>query len=117
MNSNLIKTKNELSAQFLSKFLKLKLKKENNQKLEIRDVSFRLQDNFVIDRSQFITAQCSRRAGKTNGLALRFFRTLENNPKCFCPYIALTRESARNIMWGILQEINDKFQIGCTFTE
>lgn len=39
------------------------------------------------------------------------------HPKAFCPYVALTRNSGRNIMWPILQELNDKFNIGCTFTE
>lgn len=33
-----------------------------------------------------------------------------------CPYIALTRESAKNIMWDILQEIDDRFKIGVRFT-
>lgn len=82
-----------------------------------RDPTFKEQDAFVIDPSRFITAQCSRRAGKTNGLALRFFRTLDNHPGAFCPYIALTRESARNIMWPVLQEQEEIFKVGFTFTE
>lgn len=80
-------------------------------------MSFASQDKFVKDTSRYIVAQCSRRAGKTNGLALRFFRTLSKHPKSFCLYIALTRESARNILWPILQEMNEKFLLDCTFTE
>lgn len=83
----------------------------------VRDQSFPLQDAFVIDKSRFIDAQCSRRAGKTHGLGLRFFRTLEKHPGALCPYIALTRESARNIMWPVLQELDIKYGIGCDFTE
>lgn len=82
-----------------------------------RDLSFPHQDAFVTDKSRFIAAQCSRRAGKTNGLALRFFKTLEAYPGSFCPYIALTRESARNIMWPVLEEQEEKFKIGLSFTE
>jgi hypothetical protein len=78
---------------------------------------FPKQNAFVEDPARYIDAQCSRRAGKTNGLALRFFRTMEKYPKSQCLYLSLTQESARGIMWPILQEINDKFQIGCTFTE
>src|SRR5271154_2232702 len=78
---------------------------------------FPAQNAFVEDPSKYIDAQCSRRAGKTNGLALRFFRTMEKYPKSQCLYLSLTQESARGIMWPILHEINDKFQIGCTFTE
>jgi hypothetical protein len=33
-----------------------------------------------------------------------------------CPYIGLTRESAKNIMWPILQEIDEKYKIGARFT-
>jgi hypothetical protein len=78
---------------------------------------FASQDAFINDPSRFLVAQCSRRAGKSNGLALRFFKTLEKYPKSQCLYLALTQESARGIMWPILQEINDRYALGCTFTE
>lgn len=78
---------------------------------------FPKQNEFVRDRSRYITAQCSRRAGKSNGLGLRFLHTLETHPGCFCPYIALSRESARNIMWPVLQELCSKLGIACEFTE
>lgn len=75
------------------------------------------QNAFIEDPARYLAAQCSRRAGKTNGLALRFFMTMEKYPKSQCLYLSLTQESARGIMWPILHEINDKFQLGCTFTE
>lgn len=81
------------------------------------DDGFPKQRDFVADRSQFIAAQCSRRAGKSNGLAIRYFHTMETHPKATCLYIALTRESAFNIMWPVLQEMNDKFHWGCKFLE
>ena len=82
-----------------------------------KDYPFGEQDAFVDDPSRFIAALCTRRAGKTNALARRFFKTLESHPGCFCPYIALTRESARNIMWDILHEHSEKTGIAATFTE
>lgn len=84
---------------------------------DYRDKTFPQQDKFVVDPSQFVAAQCSRRAGKSNGLAIRFFRTLAKYPGCFCPYIALTRQSAHNIMWPVLQEQDEIFKIGFKFTE
>lgn len=33
------------------------------------------------------------------------------------PYFALTRESAKNIMWPILNEVNERYNIGATRTE
>lgn len=78
---------------------------------------FPQQNAFVEDPARYISAQCSRRAGKTNGLALKFFKTLDKHPKSQCIYLGLTLDSAREILWPVLQEINDKYQIGCTFTE
>lgn len=81
------------------------------------DPKFPKQSAFVADRSQFLGAQCSRRAGKSNGLALRFFHTMETHPGSTCIYLALTRESAFEIMWPVLQEQDEKLGIGCEFTE
>lgn len=78
---------------------------------------FPAQNAFVEDLARYIDAQCSRRAGKTNGLAIRFFKTLEKHPKATCLYLGLTQDSAREIMWPVLHEINDKYKLGCTFTE
>ncbi len=90
---------------------------EETIKPDFKDLKFPLQNDFVQDRSRFVAAQCSRRAGKSNGLALKFFKTLEEHPNCFCPYIALTRESAFNIMWPVLQEQEAIFRVGMKFTE
>lgn len=89
-------------------------KPSNSVKLS---AEFPAQNSFVEDNHRFISAQCSRRAGKTNGLALRFFKTLEKYPKSQCIYLGLTLESAREILWPVLLEINEKYDIGCTFTD
>lgn len=78
---------------------------------------FPQQEAFILDPARYIDVQCSRRAGKTNGLAYRFFRTLEKYPKQQCIYLGLTLDSAREIMWPVLQEINDKYKLGCTFLD
>lgn len=81
------------------------------------DPLFPKQNEFILDESRFVSAQCSRRAGKTNGLAIRFFKTMEKHPGCQCIYLALTRESSKDIMWPVLQELNAQFNIGCQFVE
>lgn len=91
-------------------------KRELRKELEL-DPRFSAQNAFITDTSQFLTAQCTRRAGKTNALAIRFFRTLEKHPKAQCLYLCLTRESAERIMWPVLKELNDKYSLGCTFLE
>lgn len=90
---------------------------EINNRLINLGQSFPQQYKFTEDSSRYIVAQCSRRAGKSNGLAIRFFKTLQRNPKCQCIYLSLTRESALSIMWPVLQEINDKYDLGCKFIE
>lgn len=83
----------------------------------VLDGNFPKQNAFIDDNHRYIAAQCSRRAGKTNGLAYRFFRALEKYPKSQCIYLGLTRDSAKGAMWPVLQEINDKYALGCTFVE
>lgn len=78
---------------------------------------FPAQNAFVNDESRYLDAQCSRRAGKSNGLALRFLKTMEKYPKCTCIYLALTRDSAHDIMWPVLQEIDEKYKLNCVFLE
>lgn len=78
---------------------------------------FLTQNAFIEDPSRYLVAQCSRRAGKTNGLAIRYFKTMAKYPKSQCIYLALTRDSAFEIMWPVLIEINDKYDLGCTFVE
>jgi hypothetical protein len=34
---------------------------------------------------------------------------MRSTTACFCPYVALTRESAKNIMWDISREQDEKF--------
>lgn len=83
----------------------------------VLDEKFTSQNNLINDPARFLVAQCSRRAGKTNAIAIRFFKTLEKYPKSQCLYLSLTQESARGIMWPVLIDLNDKHKLGCTFTE
>lgn len=112
----LTKTIEKLSLELWSKAQKTKILNEDPI-TKYLDPNFPKQNSFIVDKSRFITAQCSRRAGKSNGLAVKLLHTLETHPGSFCPYIALTRESARNIMWPVLLEQNEKFNLGCAFTE
>jgi hypothetical protein len=42
---------------------------------------------------------------------------MERYPNSQCIYLGLTYESARDIMWPVIQELDDKFGIGCRFLE
>lgn len=81
------------------------------------DPRFALQNSFVEDKNRFLVAQCSRRSGKTNGLALRFFKTMEKYPRSRCIYLGLTLGASMDVLWPVLHELNDKYRIGCKFTD
>lgn len=81
------------------------------------EIPFAQQDAFVQDGARFLTAQCTRRAGKTNGLALKFFNTMHKHPSSQSVYLALTGDSARDIMWPVLKELNDKYSWNCSFLD
>lgn len=78
---------------------------------------FEVQNAFITDPSRYIAAQCSRRSGKSTGLAIRFLNTMAKYPKSQCLYLALTFDSAKQILLPALNELNDRFKLGCTFTD
>lgn len=83
----------------------------------VLEPNFPKQNLFVEDPARFLSAQCSRRAGKSNGLALRFFRTMRKHPRSQSIYLAMTRESAKDIMWPVVQELDAKYNFRCEFIE
>lgn len=94
------------------------IKRRQSKDIELsHDPLFPLQDKFVNDTATFIDACCTRRAGKSSGLGRRYLKTMKKYPGETCRYIALTRDSARDIMWPVLQELDEKYKIGATFTE
>jgi hypothetical protein len=97
--------------------LKKELSKRSLRKDIVLDPAFPKQNAFILDDSRFLSARCSRRAGKTNGLAYRFVKTMDRHPGSQCVYLALTRESAKDILWPVLVEINEQYNLGWSFIE
>jgi len=81
------------------------------------DPNFTKQNAFINDPSRYISAQCSRRAGKTNGLAYRFHTAMDKYPKSQCIYMGLTLDSAKGAMWPAFEEFNERYHLGYTFVE
>jgi hypothetical protein len=86
-------------------------------KVAVAKLNFPKQDAVLNDPNRFIAVQCSRRAGKTNALARKFKKAMDLHPKGQAIYLALTVESARDIMWPVLQEFNDREGWGWEFRE
>lgn len=99
----------------LAKFVAAKRAQQADRRIE--DPAHSKQNAFVTDTGRFLAAITTRRGGKSSGLALRFFRAAQKYQGSLCPYFALTRDSAKNIMWPILQETAERFKLPATFTE
>lgn len=99
------------------KILTAELSKRKLRKDLVLDPRFPKQNAFITDTGRFVAAQCSRRGGKTNGLAYRFAKTMERHAGSQCIYLALTRESAKDILWPVLLELNENHNLGWQFTE
>jgi hypothetical protein len=84
---------------------------------DLIDRKFQQQAKFVEDMSQFVVAQCTRRAGKSHGLGLRLFRAGFRHPGEASIHIGLTRASVKAIMWPALTYINKLYRIGAELVE
>ena len=73
------------------------------------------QLKFIHDPAKFKTALCSRRAGKTFASCYYLIEEAAKNPDALCAYIALTRSSAKRLMWLELKRANKKYHIGKRF--
>lgn len=74
---------------------------------------FGKQKKFVADKSKFKVGQCSRRAGKSETAACLLYTAASKHPNSTALYVALTRSSAKNIMWPKLLRIADQYKIKC----
>ncbi len=79
---------------------------------------FAEQTAFILDAAKLKAVFCTRRSGKSFGDGLYLFKTALEIPGSTSLYVALTRESAKKIMWRpILKRIDRQFKIGARFNE
>lgn len=82
------------------------------------DEKFKAQGGFLEDVSSLVVVLCTRRAGKSYGAALRLLRAAYLHPGASCLYVALTRDSAKRILWkDVLKSINRELKLGAQFNE
>lgn len=73
------------------------------------DPTFDKQTAFIQDLAKFKAALCTRRAGKSYGDGLELFDNAYNTESVSCLYVALTRDSAKRIMFrDVLGTINKR---------
>lgn len=93
------------------------LKKRQAREAEIASRKvFNFEDHCFDKQVQFFRAKgprfraacCSRRAGKTVGIAADALETLQNESDVLCLYITVTKQAARDIIWADILKIIDE---------
>lgn len=105
----------------MNSYFKLRLlenAKKAKTSVSLKDVSFIKQNAFITDPCKLKAALCTRRAGKSFGAGLYLCQQAIENPGASLLYVALTRESAKRIMFkDVLKVINRKYGLGAKFSE
>lgn len=84
--------------------------KSSKPKPVFYDEIFTKQSDFIRDPGKFKAGFCTRRAGKSYGVGQELFGAAYNTPGVSCLYVALTRDSAKRIMFrDILGSINKRY--------
>lgn len=84
-----------------------------NLKPAFIDRSFKAQAKFLKDPAFRKAAQCTRRAGKSNVAGRALFKEAYRYPGSTVLYLALTRASAKNIMWdSVIKQLNKELRLG-----
>lgn len=83
--------------------------------LGLSRILFPEQIRFVRDPSKRKAALCSRRAGKSFAVGVYLCETAVAQPDSICIYVALTRLTAKRILWPALRKINQLHALGMAF--
>jgi len=87
------------------KLLEQKLKRARQRSQLSLNLLFAPQRKFAASKAQNLVACCSRRAGKSYGIAYKLLEKGIQYPQSICAYVTLTRDAGKDIIWGPLREI------------
>jgi len=85
------------------------------QSLDWDALMFGPQKAFITDPARLKVACCSRRAGKSHGVALALLKAGFEHPGSFPIYMNMNRASAKVIIWPALRDIDRKLNLGLRF--
>jgi hypothetical protein len=88
--------------------------KDQQQALYLAGLS-KPQREVIDSKAKVKTVRTGRRGGKTHLLARLLFKKAQDRSGAICLFIALTRPSAKRLIWGELHRVNRKFGLGATF--
>jgi hypothetical protein len=74
-----------------------------------------VQRELILDPARHIVALTARRVGKTTAVRGRLVRRMLLQRNARCLYIGMTRQSAEELLWIPLKELNDQLGLGAKF--
>ncbi|KAK1548578.1 hypothetical protein Q3G72_032591 [Acer saccharum] len=100
-----------------AKLLYAPTKREAQAAQALRNLWFDKQRAFFESRATRRVAFCTRRAGKTIGLALWFAVELLEYPSGLSLYLAQTNKAVKSYMWRELKMLKEQYDLPFTFNE
>ena len=85
------------------------------EQLDFSELTFGEQRAFIEDESRLKVACCSRRSGKSHGVAILLLKSALEKPGCTPVYINMNRASAQLIIWPALRDLSNQFNLGLQF--
>lgn len=85
---------------------------EAPRKFDLAQVCFERQLPFVREDARFFTAVCTRRSGKTVGIAAKLLDVAIRKPGCVALYITKSRVNAKRIFWRIIKRMYSDYSLG-----
>lgn len=103
-----------VSKQALLAELQKRKEESETPKFDFKKFTFPAQYNFFRgSNKRFKNAVCSRRAGKTIGIAADMIDTGLKEKNVNLLYITITQQAARSIIWGDLMKMLEDYEIKC----
>lgn len=103
-----------INKQALLSELQKRKQKSERPVFDFKKFTFEAQYKFFRElKGRFGTAVCSRRAGKTVGIAADALDIAQTESGVNLLYITVTQQAARAIIWGDLLKIIEEYEIDC----
>lgn len=90
---------------------------ETVNKVDFNALLFKQQRDFVEDPARLKAAVCSRRAGKSEGIAHLLLKEALAQKDVLLPYITLTTQQGKRILWPVLKRLNHRLKLNMKFNE
>lgn len=108
----------ELTAAQARRALIAKIRRgQDSTKVDFHARLFPQQRAFVEDPAKLKAAVCSRRAGKSEGVAHLVLNEMLDRGNVSIPFIALTTAQGKRILWPVLRRLDHELKLGLKFNE